>query len=93
MTIWRYPLNAYYEQTIEMPRNAKILAIQLQDGAPVLWALVNPHSSLKDRRVFRSIETGAEFESAGLEYVATVQIFSDYVIHVFEDTSKREEIK
>jgi len=93
MTIWKYPLNGYYGQLIEMPRKAKILTVQLQDGAPVLWVEVNPHSLLKDRRVFHFIETGTEFEGSCLEYVATVQISANYVIHVFEDTFKREEIK
>lgn len=39
-TIWKYPITDSPYQKIEMPLNAEILCVQLQDNIPTLWALV-----------------------------------------------------
>jgi hypothetical protein len=68
LTIWKFGLAAVDEQTVEMPKNAKILTVQQQcapgressaatsifvDGwALSLWALVDPTAPLVNRRVY-----------------------------------------
>jgi len=41
MTIWKYPLKIQSEQSIEAPIEFVPLSIQMQDGTPTLWALVD----------------------------------------------------
>jgi hypothetical protein len=46
MTIWKFPLPDIIDtQEVEMPRGAMILTIQLQDGVPTMWAIVNAQSA------------------------------------------------
>lgn len=42
MTIWKYPLEITDEQTIELPQRSEILSVQMQNGVPTIWALVDP---------------------------------------------------
>lgn len=91
--ILKYPLgmnihhNAVYE--IDMPRNAKILDIQVQGDIPVIWAVVNPKKE-KRKYIFQVFGTGLEmydYEKKNFHYVATVQqrgLASNLVWHIFE---------
>ena len=90
--IFKYPLgmdihhNAVFE--IEMPRNAKILDIQVQGSIPVLWAIVNPNKE-KRKYSFHVFGTGFEmtdYEKKHYDYVKTVQTghLNALVWHIFE---------
>jgi hypothetical protein len=69
---------------VEMPLGSKILSVQLQDGSPTLWALVDPEA-MKEIRHFRVLMTGEHFTgSKDLDYLATLQN-NGIVAHVFED--------
>lgn len=80
-TIWKYPISP--KCTHEMPVGARILAIQTQAGAPVMWALVDPDAP-KESRAFVAYPTGSPFDAAGLEYIGTFQTEGWLVFHVFE---------
>jgi hypothetical protein len=96
-TIYKYPLGSLRHDLVvevEMPKGAKILDIQMQNGEPMLWAIVNPKHSLR-KRVFHVFGTGFEmedYEKKHYEYVKTVQqvkpsdVFRStwLVWHVFE---------
>ena len=85
LTVWKYPL-AFGSQTILMPQNARILAVQTQHNEPQLWALVNPEAPDETRR-FLTIGTGTEFEADRLllDYIGTFQLHSgSLVFHLFE---------
>lgn len=41
-TVWKYQLELNHWQTIDIPRDAKILSVHMQEGTPCIWALVNP---------------------------------------------------
>lgn len=41
LTIWKYNLPTAWE-VIDMPQGAKVLTVQMQRDAPVLYALVDP---------------------------------------------------
>jgi len=90
--IFKYPLgmdihhNAVFE--IEMPRNAKILDIQIQGSIPVMWAIVNPNKE-KRKYSFHVFGTGFEmtdYEKKHYDYVKTVQTghLNTLVWHIFE---------
>ena len=87
-----YPLgtdihhNSVFE--IEMPKNAKILDIQVQGSIPVLWAVINPNKP-KRKYTFHVFGTGFEmtdYEKKHYDYVKTVQTgnSNNLVWHIFE---------
>jgi hypothetical protein len=84
-TIWKFPLKREGEQVIDMPKHAMVLAVQMQDTLPTLWAEVDPDGQPEKRR-FRIIGTGHEFQGHGLAYIGTVQD-GWMVWHVYEDCS------
>lgn len=79
--IWKYPL-AIGMNALAMPAGATALDIQMQNGQPMLWALVQPES-FDEVRHFQVIGTGQLFNSERMSYVATIQQLQ-FVWHVFE---------
>lgn len=79
---------------VEMPGRADVLSLQLQDGAPVMWALVEVDMPTRRRR-FAWMATEEEFESDDLApasvaangvpaFVGTLQMPGGLVFHLFE---------
>jgi hypothetical protein len=82
-TIYKYPVPG--DMDIEMPEGARVLCVQVQNGIPMLWALVDPNAEFVTRR-FRLMVTGATFSDKGLSYIGTYQI-DWFVGHVFEQVA------
>lgn len=83
-TIWKYSLQSAPNFSIEMPRGAQILTVQLQGGRPYLWALVNPDAVLEPRYFFLA-PTGESFVPPALDYIGTFQMDGGaFVAHLFE---------
>lgn len=82
-TVYKYEIMERAE--LKMPRGAKVLTVQVQNGAPRLWALVDPEQP-EERRVFEVYGTGhhiPDIHSAA--YVATFQVDDGaFVFHLFE---------
>lgn len=60
--IYKYPIPVPehgFATFIDMPKNAKILRVQVQHGQPMLWALVNKDMPLVPKK-FEVIPTGVE---------------------------------
>lgn len=90
-TIYKYPLELKEHNEIDMPEGAEILSIQLQNGIPVLWAMVSPDFP-KEKRVIRMIGTGHEVNPCEpLYFINTIQFYPDLctciVFHFFEITN------
>ncbi len=82
-TIWKYELQMKDQQTIEMPKGAELLSVQVQFGIPVLWALVNPDAELVSRRI-GTHGTGHSIQHGG-RFIGTYQVCNgELVFHVFE---------
>jgi hypothetical protein len=83
-TIWKFPVALTDEFTITMPRKARPLTVQVQDGAPYVWALVDP-GWVRVQRRFRLAGTGHPIEDAGLwQYVGSFQLRDGaLVFHLF----------
>ena len=81
--IFKYEIKSH-DDPIEMPHSAVILAIQVQDGKPMIWALVDDQAAVIERRV-RVFGTGHDAEEADPEeYVGTFQLHAgSFVGHVF----------
>lgn len=88
MTIWKFPLQTVGMQSVQMPRNARILCVQVQRCEPCLWAMVDETKPLVERRI-RIIGTEHPIDaSAVLHYIGTYQLDGGgLVFHVFEDAT------
>lgn len=81
-TIYKYPLQVADEQQIEMPMDAQLLDIQVQNSKIVLWALVNTDNSMCKRTLIMR-GTGHKVGYPG-PYIATIQ-YGALVLHVFDE--------
>ncbi len=80
-TIWKFQLKLDGYQEVEMPADAEIIAIQIQDNAICVWAIVNPSAPVKVFK-FEIFGTGRAMADLPRKYVGTV--YPDgYVFHVF----------
>jgi hypothetical protein len=83
-TIWKFELQAS-ESQIEMPEGAEILTLQMQNGVPCIWALVDPAEPIQ-KRYFEIFGTGHPIPQGVFKirkYINTYQV-SGLVFHVFE---------
>lgn len=84
MRVWKYTLRFSGHNTVDMPRGAKILRVDVQHNVVTFWALVDPKEPSETRRL-RVVATGEEITERNFEYVGT--FFgerSSLVFHVFE---------
>ena len=85
-TIWKFPFKIERQITIEMPRGAKVLSIQVQDGVPCMWATVDSDSGMVPQK-FNLYGTGSKLPTywgKSMRYVDTFQ-HGEFVWHVFEE--------
>jgi len=88
LTIHKYPLPIEDEPHIVMPKGAQILSAQVQRGAPVVWALVNPEEKRMSKHWFLVAGTGLPFpgDPEAARFVGTIQLEGgSLVFHVFDD--------
>ncbi len=87
--IWKFPLEITDRQIVSMPRMHDFLTVQLQNGKPVLWAIVQPKSDREEVRIY-CVGTG-NGESVLYDcprYLGTVQI-TPFVWHYFTHGSSK----
>lgn len=72
--IWKFALrNTHGSETVRMPANVHPLSVALQDGLPVLWALVDPMAGFQDRTI-ECLYTGDSVDQvAPAMYLGTVE--------------------
>jgi hypothetical protein len=82
-TIWKYPFPVMDNFEIEMPITAKVVSVQIQQGQPCMWAIVNARLTTKMRK-FKVVGTGHGFELMPDDtFIGTFQM-GDFVGHLFE---------
>ena len=74
--IFKYPIVG---MQLELPRGAKVLHVDLQDGKPMCWAEVDAQE--KGTEVYGVLPTGAELANDDL-HVGTWQT-GEYVWHLY----------
>ena len=86
-SIWKFELKVQDFEEIEMPATAEILSLQVQNGKPCIWALVDP-TARKETRTFATYGTGHPIvtnEGISHTFIGTYQLPSNgLVFHVFE---------
>ncbi len=81
--ILKYTIQIVDRPTLTLPASAKILSVQMQNGVPCVWALVDPGTP-EHTRVLELYVTGEEISQArGLAFIGTFQD-GPYVGHLFE---------
>jgi len=85
--IFKYPLEVLSEQVVKMPKGAVILDVQVQNGKPCLWAVVDQYSPTVERTIY-TLGTGQEVALRNRKHIATYQLDGgELVYHVFGDTN------
>jgi hypothetical protein len=84
--IWKYTIHPFTVK-VRMPEGAEILTVQIQNGVPCIWVLVNPENELEIRN-FEIFGTGQKIAcDIGVErkYINTFQMENgSLVFHLFE---------
>jgi hypothetical protein len=87
-TIYKYPLPMDDEAGIQIPTGAQVLAVQVQNENPYIWALVETDAPPIIRR-FCIRGTGHTFKGNEGKYIGTFQLYDgNLVFHVFEERKK-----
>jgi hypothetical protein len=82
--IWKFQLQTTHSQVLEIPSGSEILTVQVQNGKPCIWALVDDIYS-PTKRIIEVFGTGHTIEDGTRKYIGTYQLYSgDLVFHVFE---------
>lgn len=71
------------ELSIPMPRGTRVLSVQIQNGAPQVWAAVDQDVPLLPRR-FSWRGTGHPLSGSEGRFIGTVQL-GPLVVHLFEN--------
>lgn len=82
-TIWKFQLGLTANQTLMMPKDAKILCAQTQNDIPQLWALVESDNT-EEERFIEIYGTGHKVLEKR-KYISTIQLEGgSFIYHVFE---------
>ena len=87
MRIWKYPLEVVELQEVKMPMGALTLSVQLQAGAPCLWAVVPEDETRMEVRRIAIYGTGSPIlhELRPFSFLGTFQYHHQgLVFHAFE---------
>ena len=80
--IYKFPLPGLDYQEIPMPKDSKIMTVQMQNGTPCIWAVVDTEAPM-EHKAFYVLGTGNPIEVPLGAHVGTFQL-GDFVGHVFE---------
>lgn len=84
MAVWKYPVKFEDRFSVELPKGAEVLHVDLQRGGVFMWARVNP-TALLEIRSFRMAGTGHEIGGDVGRHVGSFMLAGDgLVFHVFE---------
>jgi hypothetical protein len=92
MRVFKYPLAIEQRELLHLPRDAKIISVVVQNGAPVLYALVDERMPL-EQRIIRVVTTGENFGGEDCVFIGTLQIGEWFVAHVFEQTGVSPDVR
>lgn len=87
LRIYKYPFEVRDDFYIEMPKGASVLTVQVQYGAPCIWAMVDDGQPVLESHRFRIFGTGhpVDIDPTLNRYVGTFQLLEgQFVGHLFE---------
>jgi hypothetical protein len=85
--ILKYALPFQADTFLDMPEGAEVLTVQVHEGQPILYVLVDPTNEVRRVR-FTMVLTGKPFDATHAFYVGTFQIMNaGLVFHLFRDSA------
>ena len=82
-TIYKYPIEITDFQILNVPKESKVLTVQVQNGRACLWLKVDPSMPEEEMKVY-IFGTGHPMPVLDLDYIGSVQMFGGRgVFHVF----------
>lgn len=85
MKIWKWELERAQLQSLELPKGAEILTVQIQHNVPHLWAMVDENATETEGVHIAMHGTGHTVPQNPGKYLGTVQFYGGaLVLHVFE---------
>lgn len=93
--VYKYPLDIQDEVVVIMPKGARVLSIQVQNGRPCLWAAVDPREMTLEERRFRIAGTGHPIQDDVVDgFIGTIQLYDGkLVFHVFEAKYEEDDVQ
>lgn len=84
--IYKYSISIANHYTIAMPKGAQILTVQVQNGDPFIYALVDPNQP-KHEQAFMVFDTGQSISDDILNTYAYIGMFrfNILVYHLFSE--------
>lgn len=83
-TIYKYPVPVDDWVEVKMSKGAQVLCVQMQNGTPCVWALVDPTKEIEER-YFLWRGTGHSMPPNHGKYIGTVQAHGGaLILHLFE---------
>ena len=84
--VYKYQLVVTDRQEVTMPKDAKMLSVQVQNGTPCLWVLVETNNP-EENIAIRIHGTGHPIDNPErLDYIGTFQIpRHNLVFHAFKE--------
>lgn len=84
-TIYKYKIETTDSQVLLLPKEAEILTVQIQNGEPHLWAMIDTDKDETDPRVIEIFGTGNPIPDGNRRYISSYQLRDGRLIfHVFE---------
>jgi len=82
--IYKYPFTIEAPTTVVLKVGAEVLKAGVQNGNPVMWALVDP-AAADETWTFDVYATGGEIDDAvdSVSYVDTIFLDNGLVFHIF----------
>ena len=83
--VWKFPLEQVPAQVIEIPAGSELLSIEVQNGIPCIYALVDPKEKNKKLIWIDVVGTGDQIViESGMRFMKTVMLHNgDAVFHIF----------
>lgn len=84
--IYKYNLETVDKQSFMIPKGSQVLTVQIQNGEPKLWILVDPKETTRRLKTFYVRGTGNPIDGEIGTYIGTYQLRDGaLVFHVFEE--------
>ena len=84
-TIYKFPIEVIDDSQITLPKNAEILCVQMQDGNPYIWVMIDKGEKKAEVRHFCLFGTGHPFALLDYKYIGSFQMYAgSLVFHLFE---------
>lgn len=83
--VYKYPLSYVDNPLLTLPIGAQFLHLDMQDGVPTLWALVDPEEQGQEERALRFAGTGHPISEEIIAHIGTtIDHEMGLVWHLFE---------